>query len=404
MPRPCVSADAGAGPRPRASRSLAVVLNRDHQAAWLRPQRRSECASPGSSAATVHDGVGQCFAKQQFGRESIEIAQAVGAPAAGIRRKSSSIASSVAGQLADSPLAAHGSSSGSLPRPAATDRLGRFSPPDCMSAAIAGRLLPQADRSGAGRRSRPGAPGLPRRPPPGEDSIRPSVYRKNLSPGETSIPCAGGPATLNMPERIAVHLAAFCALPEALTRNQRRMSGAHHREPAGPPVQLRVTGRQILLLAQHLAHHRVDAAHGVLGRKQRPGVLAQQRLDGRGEKRGAHSVPADVRHKIAEHVGVHVDHIVEISARPFQRLVKDREGSLRTVFRDAPEWPAARRAALRGAPGAGGRWRDCFRRCADARAPAPALPRHARVWKRSPRRRSSALSPCSSRRPEPRER
>ena len=112
------------------------------------------------------------------------------------------------------------------------------------------------------------------------------------------------------------------------------MSGAHHGKPARAPVQ--IARNKPSGIAPRPASGRITVSIPRMvssGENSGPRVLAQQRLDGRREKRGAHSMPADVGHKIAEYVAIQLHHIVEISARSLQRFVEHREGSLRTVFR-----------------------------------------------------------------------
>src|ERR1035438_1561183 len=65
-------------------------------------------------------------------------------------------------------------------------------------------------------------------------------------------------------ERVAVHFKRL-SLSRGTHYDQRGMPRAHDRKSSGPPVQMRITRGKVLLLADHLAHHRVDAAHGVFG-------------------------------------------------------------------------------------------------------------------------------------------
>ena len=110
------------------------------------------------------------------------------------------------------------------------------------------------------------------------------------------------------------------------------MTGAHHRQFSRAAVEMGIAGRQILLLAQNLPHHRVDAAHGVLRRIERPRVLAQQGFDGGGEESRAGTVPAHVGHKVAGDIAIDGDHIVKVSTGLLERLILHRKGGFRVVF------------------------------------------------------------------------
>jgi len=81
-----------------------------------------------------------------------------------------------------------------------------------------------------------------------------------------------------------------------------------------------------LLLAQHLPHHGVDAAHGVLRGIERARVLAQEGLDGRSQKSGAHAMAADIGHEIPEDAGIQWQDVVKIAAGFLERMKVDREG------------------------------------------------------------------------------